>query len=154
MPKKVCIVGNPSVGKTCLLKRLINDAFNPDEPSSTAEEKYEWGDLVIHDRPGEDGHAVVTQTFFKGADAVIVAYGADDGSSYEDVEKHIENAIGGVKDPEALVLAIVATKTDKASDNVDAGRELATTEEAVFGATSASTGEGVKEFFTELASKL
>ena len=162
---KVCLVGNSSVGKTCLIKKFVNDTFDENEKPTVNEEHHEVEvtledgstlQLRIHDRPGEQDHTTATQTYFKGAHAVVAVYAKNDGKSFEDLDSQIEDAMGAVKKPDDVVLAIVGNKSDHSNQEVDGDEasEKAEEEDALFKEVSAKTGDNVSDFFKELAEKI
>jgi Ras-related protein Rab-1A len=80
--------------------------------------------LAIHDRAGEESAAAATQTYYKGADAVILVYDVTDQESFEELEEAMDVALASVRDAANLVTYYVGNKSDLDHDNTDENKEM------------------------------
>ena len=77
--KRICIIGAKSCGKTCLIKRLKFDSFDPTETSTIGLVPYDLEHphsgkplkLSFLDRPA---NLKATMTYFAGANMIIGFY--------------------------------------------------------------------------------
>ena len=144
---KICLIGQSHVGKTCLIKKLIDSGFDSTHVTPTVE--IEYSDHKLHvdgkdvqlrlaDRPGEQDHAEHTQSFFKGCHGILAVYDVSDNNSLEKLGELLSDALSECKDPESLIVGIVGNKADL-QNNCDAGllESIADENEAFTDTTSA-----------------
>jgi Ras-related protein Rab-5C len=157
---KLVLVGNTSVGKTCIAKMATTGAF-VDDSAPTLGASYvsklvrvDSTDvrLQIWDTAGQERYRGMTPMYFRGAHVAIVAYAVTDQESFEGVDTWVaslrENAA-----PEIL-LFLVGNKCDLEEERVvttDAGQQKATELSATFYEVSAKTGDRVEDLFLDLA---
>jgi small GTP-binding protein len=153
---RVVIIGDFSVGKTCLFNRFIADNYTPYEQSTVGADyqvrNYEIDgrqvELQMWDTAGHEKYRALTPLYFRDALGAVVVYDLTSRSSFNSLEMWINSFLdvaGG-----RSVIAIAGNKSDLTSDyqvSVEEGRGFAVAKNALFGATSARTGSGVKEFF-------
>ncbi len=156
---KLIIIGDSGVGKTCILMRFADDSFTTThistigidfkiKPTSIDGKTVK---LQIWDTAGQERFRTITQTYYKGAMGIILAYDCTDDKSFANVRnwmKQIEShATPGV------CKVLIANKCDRPDKKVTAeqGRALANEYKMGFFETSAKTGENVKETFHFLA---
>jgi len=156
---KVLIVGDSGVGKTSLILKYIDAAYQV-SPGKSAETltgsecmhikhlTLDGGNSVtlgIHDTAGEERFRSITSSAYKGADAVIVAFDVTDNDTYA----NLSGWLGDVNrySPASALKMVVATKTDLVTDaravSQESIDEFVTANECVFFDTSALTGVGV-----------
>jgi small GTP-binding protein len=163
--KKICLLGDGAVGKTSLIKRFVDNAFE-DEYVTTigtrlskkevftvySEEKYNIT-LMIWDIMGQPGFRDLLKTaYLSNAEGGIVVCDVTNKNSLRDLHAWIEMVNSVVEDIPLVFLANKADLKNKAEFGI---WDL---EEAVkkFGdhkcmQSSAKTGENVEEAFNYLA---
>jgi Ras-related protein Rab-5C len=157
---KLVLVGNTSVGKTCIAKMATTGTFAEDSvPTLGASyvSKLVRVDntevrLQIWDTAGQERYRGMTPMYFRGAHEAIVAYSITDQESFDGIDSWItslrENA-----DPE-IILFLVGNKCDLEEQRVIAtntGQQKADEISAAFYEVSAKTGERVEDLFLDLA---
>ena len=167
---KIVLLGNPSVGKTSLILRFVEDKFTETQPTlgvgfhiKTIQMEYQgksheaalsiWdiaGQTVFEDAPA------LKQTYCKDANTVILVYDLSSKQSFEDLNpwlKMIEDYV-----PTYSVMCLVGNKNDlkdQRAVTLEQGQEKAKAIKAdIFFETSAKTGMYVEEMFKELAFNL
>ena len=162
--KKLIVIGDSGVGKTCIIARFTKGTFDPNSPSGSAgytsktveiPELNQKLDLDIWDTVGQEKYKALTKYFYQGAKMAILVYDITIKESfesvknywYEDIKEHAE---------EDIIIAIAGNKADK-YDNEEVpeheAREFAESIGAIFRLTSAQNNSGIDELFEDLAKK-
>ena len=87
------MIGDSGIGKSCILKRLIDDDFNDDHDVTVG---VEFGSylikveekimkLQIWDTAGQECFRSITKIFYRGAHVVILSYSILQGASFENL---------------------------------------------------------------------
>jgi Ras-related protein Rab-5C len=157
---KLVLVGNTSVGKTCIAKMATSGTFVDDSvPTLGASyvSKLVRIDntevrLQIWDTAGQERYRGMTPMYFRGAHEAVIAYSITDQESFDGIDSWVgslrENA-----DPE-IILFLVGNKCDLEEQRMipmDKGEEKAKELSATFYEVSAKTGDRVEELFIDLA---
>lgn len=156
---KFIIIGDSGVGKTCFLMRFADDSFTTSHISTigidfkikpmTIDGKTIR--LQVWDTAGQDRFRTITQTYYKGAMGVILAYDCTDENSFNNVRNWIKQLEAHATPGVAKVL--IGNKSDSPSKKIDADRGKALADEFKMGffETSAKNNINVKETFYYLA---
>ena len=96
---KVLLLGDTSVGKTCLLKRYTEDTFQ-DAYLSTIGFDYKFKIVTlksgkevkvqIWDTAGQERFRTITKTYYKGAHGIILTYDVTDQNSFKNIRNWIK----------------------------------------------------------------
>ena len=161
---KVTLLGNPGVGKTCIIERYTEDVFDMNQESTIGanytEKKITKGgkeyQLDIWDTAGQEKFHSLGKHFYKDSYVVCFIYDITNQESldslktiwYPDLQKYGEKY---------AVLAVVGNKSDLyENDNLadeKQAKEFAKEINAVFMRTSAKTGDGIEKLFNTLTDK-
>jgi len=160
--QKICIVGDPEVGKTSLIRRFVFEKYD-DKYISTlgtkvSKKTIEYADkdteltLMIWDVIGQKSFQSVHKTAFKGVNGAFVVCDLTKKETYNNLGFWISTVINV---SEAIPFVILANKSDlknKITVNENLLREALRTYNIPYFLTSAKTGENVEEAFKELGS--
>ena len=162
--KKLIVIGDSGVGKTCIIARFTKGTFDPNSPSGSVgftnktieiPELNQNLDLDIWDTVGQERYKALTKYFYQGAKMAILVYDITIKESfesvknywYEDIKEHAE---------EDIIIAIAGNKADK-YDNEPVpeheAREFAESIGAIFRLTSAQNNSGIDELFKDMGKK-
>ena len=154
---KVLLVGNGGAGKTSLVKRLINNEFNENEPKTHGVNIDDWqiradGEMIkahLWDYGGQGIMQATHRVFFSVRSLYIVVLNAREEPDPEDWLMNIKS-LGG-QSP----VMIVINKTDVHDYRLNE-KYLLKKYPTIKGFyhTSCRTGEGIKEFYEALKEKL
>ena len=159
---KLIIIGDSGVGKTCFLMRFADDSFTTSHISTigidfkikpmTLDEKSIK--LQIWDTAGQDRFRTITQTYYKGAMGVILAYDCTDENSFANVRNWIKKL--EAQAAPGVVKVLIGNKCDSTSKKIDPmkGKALAEEYKMGFFETSAKNNVNVKETFYYLAHEI
>ena len=159
---KLIIIGDSGVGKTCFLMRFADESFTTSHISTigidfkikpiTIDAK--TIKLQIWDTAGQDRFRTITQTYYKGAMGVILAYDCTDENSFNNVRNWIKQLEAHATPGVSKVL--IGNKSDSASKKIDPARGKALADEYKMGffETSAKNNISVKETFFYLAREI
>ena len=161
---KITLLGNPGVGKTCIISRYIDDVFNENN-ASTIGANYSEKEIVkkgktyhldIWDTAGQEKFHSLGKHFYKDSYVVCLVYDIVNQESldalksvwYPDLQKYGEKYV---------VLAVVGNKSDLYESEVVAeeqAKAFAKEINATFMLTSAKSGDGIEKLFNVLTDKI
>ncbi|XP_054610444.1 ras-related protein Rab-34 isoform X1 [Dunckerocampus dactyliophorus] len=161
---KVIVVGDVSVGKTCLVSRFCRGAFDRNYKATIGVdfqmERFEVlgvpFSLQLWDTAGQERFKCIASTYYRGAQAIIVVFDLSRASSLVHARQWLEDAMRE-NDPSSVLLFLVGTKKDLSSPELLADVEqeaIRLSEEirAEYWAVSAKSGDGITDFFLRVAS--
>lgn len=149
---KLIIVGNSSVGKTCLMGRFasgeFSDRYNPTLGVDFKLKTLEIDDVIyriqIWDTAGQERFQTVTSAYYRGADVAMIVYDCTNTASFDGLRTWLtnlrEHADAGVR------LVVVGNKCDlidKKTVPMERGKRFAEANNALFFETSALTNAGI-----------
>jgi small GTP-binding protein len=166
LSKKVCLLGDFSVGKTSLLRRFVEGRFD-ERYLSTIGVKVDRkvmplstpnGDvsltLMLWDLAGGPDAGPVVPSYYRGASGAVIACDLTRPETLSGVSKYAESFL--TANPAAR-LVMAANKVDLVEERRMGDDELADVSSAIKAAlflTSAKTGEQVEAMFQELGTRL
>lgn len=153
---KFIVIGSSGVGKTSLLKRLIDDKFSPENASTIGVEYLTTVievdgqpiKLQIWDTAGQEKFRSIAKSYFRHAVGVILVYDMTDRKSFDDLSYWL-NDVHSLCDPNAAV-TLIGNKLDLASTRAVTTAEaqaFATHHQLLYLETSARAGDNVTEAF-------
>jgi small GTP-binding protein len=160
---KLVLVGNMSVGKTCIAKTATTGSFvdntAPTLGASFIAKMVQVDDeeirLQIWDTAGQERYRGMTPMYFRGAHAAIIAYSITDEGSFDGIDAWVESLRDNA--PPGIELVLVGNKMDLEDERVIAsarGESKATDIGAAFYEVSAKTGDRINEVFLDVATRL
>ncbi|MBX9636546.1 MAG: GTP-binding protein [Nitrosomonas sp.] len=160
---KLLLIGDSGVGKSSLLLRFVDDAFSEsfistigvDFKISTVTIDGKVCKLQIWDTAGQERFRTITDSYFRGAHAVIMVYDITDLTTFANL-KHWNEQVDE-KSPDEVSKLIVGNKCDlkqlRAVDE-NAAKEYAASINVPFLETSALNTTNVNDAFHVLARKV
>ena len=160
---KILLLGDSSVGKTCFLKRYIDDTFQ-DVYLSTIGFDYKYKcitlkegkniKLQIWDTAGQERFRTIAKSYYKGAHGIILMYDVTDQKSFDSIKKWLEQ----IKEeaPNKVSVLLVANKIDieKRIITKEDGENIAKSYDLDIYESSAKDNINVSEAFEDLAEKI
>ncbi|XP_032945609.1 ras-related protein Rab-34 isoform X1 [Rhinolophus ferrumequinum] len=160
---KVIVVGDLSVGKTCLINRFCKNTFDKNYKATIGVdfemERFEVlgvpFSLQLWDTAGQERFKCIASTYYRGAQAIIIVFNLNDVASLEHTKQWLADALKE-NDPSGVLLFLVGSKKDLSTpaqyvlmerDALKMAQEM----KAEYWAVSSLTGENVREFFFRVA---
>lgn len=163
--RKVVVIGEQSVGKTCILQRLVDNTFNPNTPPTISNSTSKFTctapngkevTLTIWDTAGQEKYRSLTNVYFRDSQAAIIVYDATNTSPVQEIKQWIEsyrNVVG----PKCYIV-VAANKTDLVTDKSGLKSRVYELESELSGVpvltVSAKEGEGIQQLFEYVAEKV
>ena len=156
---KILVIGDTGVGKSNLLLRYVKNEFAADMRSTVGVEfgtkmmKIEGYDVKaqIWDTAGEERYRAITSAYYKGAKGVLIVYDITRKSSFDNVDKWLNDF--KMKSDEDAAIVIVGNKSDLINER-EVSKEEATLKAQInhlaFFETSAKENENVHSAFLTL----
>ncbi len=158
---KFIIIGNPNVGKSCILNQFLNHKFVEEYEVTVG---VEFGaktiklkdstnvKLQIWDTAGQESFKSVTRSYYRSSAVAIIVYDITNRESYEAIEKWIEDCrVNGNKE---MSMMLVGNKLDLDSHRIvsyEEGEILANENNMLFLETSAKSSENIDMIFAKTA---
>ncbi len=143
---KLILIGDSSVGKTCLFKKITSGIFLGRNVSTVGIDRktlsfvYDFDEngkkvsknVVINltDTAGQERYKSITQSYYKGSNGVILLYDITDRKSFEHLNEwisNVRNSVGNYEESNYTIF-LLGTKMDLVVD--DEKRRQVTVEEA------------------------
>lgn len=90
---KIILVGEPSVGKTSIVNRLIYDTFSDERKTTSGYDvgilKHNGRKYMIWDTAGQSNYSTITSTHYRDADLILLVYDLNDTDSMKKMEPWI-----------------------------------------------------------------
>jgi small GTP-binding protein len=163
---KVVLLGESSVGKTCIITRFIDNLFQQDVITTTgasyAAKSILYKDyhnkiikFEIWDTAGQEKYRSLTQIFYKDAAIAILVYDITSEKSFEEMENYWYKQIREFAPPN-IIIGIAGNKFDLFNDEKipeDKAKNFAKEAGGIFRYTSAKESVGIQELFVLLGLK-
>ncbi|KAL5248647.1 hypothetical protein ACHWQZ_G017733 [Mnemiopsis leidyi] len=157
---KLLLIGDSGVGKTCILFRFSDDAFNStfistigiDFKIKTIELHGKKIKLQIWDTAGQERFQTITTSYYRGAMGIMLVYDITQSSSFGNINKWLRNIEDHATDNVAKL--ILGNKCDMEARRVvptDQGEQLAKSKGLKFLETSAKANINIDKAFTMIA---
>ncbi len=179
---KFILIGDTSVGKTCLFKKITSGIFLGKNVSTVGIDRKAFSfecefddngnkitkNVIINliDTAGQERYQSITNSYYKGSNGVILIYDITDKKSFDHLNNWVENIKNKIEKTESLIF-LIGTKKDLADQgNQEEYNRQVTEEEAKnkckefdleWGGECSSkdfTDQQLKELFKEFTLKL
>ena len=162
-PKKVVIIGSSGVGKTAILKRLVEDTFSTDSQSTIGVEfdstmidvDGQQVKLQIWDTAGQERFRSIAKAYFRNAVGVILVFDITERKTFDDVNMWL-NDVHSLCDPTAVVL-LIGNKSDLSTNRVvtlEEAEQFAQSHQIDYLEISDKDSFSVREAFVKLATQI
>uniref|UniRef100_A0A3B5B7M5 small monomeric GTPase n=1 Tax=Stegastes partitus TaxID=144197 RepID=A0A3B5B7M5_9TELE len=150
---KLLLIGDSGVGKTCVLFRFSEDAFNStfistigiDFKIRTIELDGKKIKLQIWDTAGQERFRTITTAYYRGAMGIMLVYDITNEKSFDNIKNWIRNIEEHASaDVERMVLGNKCDVNDKRQVSKDRGEKLALEYGIKFMETSAKANINVE----------
>lgn len=154
---KVVFLGDSGVGKTSIMCRFVQGTFEADSPATVGaafstkvvEVVEKTVKFNIWDTAGQERYRALTKMYYRDASVAIVVLDLSNEQSLASLERwRLDLATHG---PRNISLAVAGNKGDIGVEIEEKAQGWAKQHGAVYQRTSARTGEGVAELFTQIA---
>ena len=160
---KVTLIGESSVGKTCIINKFCKNEFSSDVDSTLganySQKKIEINGnhirLDLWDTAGQEKYRAIGRHFYKESYIVCLVYDITNKQSFESIKKiwYPELVEYGEK---YKIVALIGNKIDKYLEeevSEEEGKKFADEINAIYKRTSALSGIGIVDLFNELVEK-
>lgn len=157
---KLLLIGDSGVGKTCVLFRFSEDAFNStfistigiDFKIRTIELEGKKIKLQIWDTAGQERFRTITTAYYRGAMGIMLVYDITNEKSFSNIKNWIRNIEEhATSDVEKMILGNKCDMEDRRQVSKEQGHTLAMENSMKFMETSAKASINVEEAFVTLA---
>ena len=160
---KYIIIGDPSVGKSQILLRYVNDIFNEKYQNTIG---LEFGAknlninntlyrIQIWDTAGQEKYKSIIRGYYKNSVCALIVYDISKKQSFDNIYKWMEDCKN--QSSKTILMALIGNKIDldhKREVNYEEGKDFADKYNMLFFETSAKTGFNIDKVFFDTASKI
>jgi len=160
---KLLLIGDSGVGKTCILFRFSEDAFNTtfistigiDFKIKTIELRGKKIKLQIWDTAGQERFHTITTSYYRGAMGILLVYDITNAKSFDNIAKWLRNIDEHAnEDVERMILGNKCDMEDKRVVSKEKGENIAREHNIRFLETSAKTNINIETAFIQLAESI
>ena len=159
---KYIIIGDPSVGKSQILLRYVNDIFNEKYQNTIG---LEFGAknlninntlyrIQIWDTAGQEQYKSIIRGYYKNSVCALIVYDISNKQSFDNIYKWMEDCKN--QSSKTILMALIGNKIDldKREVNYEEGKDFADKYNMLFFETSAKTGFNIDKVFFDTASEI
>lgn len=163
---KIILIGDSGIGKTSIINRYINNYFadkylctiGVDFMMKTININNNLIKLQIWDTAGMERYRNITTSYYRGANAAIIAFDLTDHKSFENVSYWLNLYYSYCNQAIAKCLILLGNKSDLNSERTVDKQEidelLNTNKSIIYYEVSAKTGDMIDTVFNKIADKI
>ena len=161
---KILLLGDSSVGKTCILTRYADNTFQEEHMATIGLDfkiksvNLDNGKTIkvqIWDTAGQDRFKSITKNYYKGAHGIILIYDVTKRKTFDNLKNWIDTIKEEVSDKVSVIL--IGNKIDNIDNRVvttQEGQGIANEYNLPFYEASAKTGDNIDIAFNDLIKKV
>ncbi|CAM4892538.1 unnamed protein product [Rotaria socialis] len=160
---KLVIIGDSAVGKSSLLSRYANNTFNEsfiptigtDFACRTIQVDGKTTKISFWDTAGQEQFRTITNSYYRGADGIILMFDVTDRASFENIKMWLQNIEQHASN--SVKKLLIGNKCDLVSRRVidhDAIKELAESSGLSYMETSVKNAINVEQAISSFASEI
>ncbi|CAF2622584.1 unnamed protein product [Rotaria sp. Silwood2] len=159
---KVVLIGNASVGKTCLVRRFCQDVFPTGQAATigvdflikTVEVNGEKIKLQIWDTAGQERFRSITQSYYRSANALIIVFDINNLATFSSLPDWVREVKAYANND--VLCTLVGNKSDINQREVPThvAEQFAEKNDMWYLETSAKNSENVGKLFQTIAEEL
>lgn len=159
---KIIIIGDTGIGKSCVLKRLVDNEFKEEHDVTVG---VEFGSFLVRvedkiiklqiwDTAGQESFRSITKIFYRGAHVAIIGYAVTKRDTFESLHDWLHEVRASCS-PEVIPV-LIGNKSDVSAPyrevSFEEGLQFKKDQDLLyFKETSAKSGENVDKLFTDIA---
>ena len=163
---QILIIGDSSVGKTCLIQRYANGIFKEDYTTTVGLDFHTKQEMInnltvsikLWDTAGQERFKALTPSFFRNAEGVVLAYDVTNSESFDNLKFWINSIKTNLFEKNIFIPIIIIGNKIDLEDMRDISKDIANKfakeNNFKYFETSAKTGEGVDEAFRDLVNQI
>ena len=159
----ILLLGDTSVGKTCLISRYANGVFREDYIQTVGIDYVSKQEIIndqninvkLWDTAGQERFKALTPTYLRGAEGIVLVYDVTNLESFESLKFWIESLKSNLGE-NSLPTVINGNKIDLDDRDVSSedAKKFAQSNNFKYFETSAKSGIGVDELFREIVNQI
>ena len=163
---KIVLVGDPGVGKTCIIQRYTLNKFDPNTESTGAASTYTFKEIYyeeynksisfdIWDTAGQEQYRSLANNFYINAAIGILVYDITIRSSFESLQDYWHEQLKSLGEKN-IIFGVAGNKSDLVEEEKvteEEGKKFAESINAVFFLTSCKESVGIDDLFRECGKK-
>ena len=159
---KIVLLGDSSVGKTCLTLQYITgkveknylSTIGVDVHKKTITVDDQSYSLQIWDTAGQERFRAISASYLRNTDGILLLYDITNQASFDHITDWLQTIRQNCSDGAVLLIGNKCDLKDQRQVQYVEGKELAEKENAKFLEVSAYTGENLEETFIEITKEI
>ena len=160
---QILIIGDPSVGKTSVIRRYTNGTFKEEYLSTVGLDYYSKEEIIdgktinikLWDTAGEERYKSLTQNYFRNAEGVLLVFDVTNTDSFNNLKEWINSIKQNMEGKNIFIpIIIIGNKLDMEDQREitkEQAEQFVSENKYKYFETSAKTGEGIDKSIRELA---
>jgi small GTP-binding protein len=160
---KIVVLGESTVGKTCLISRFVKNSFVLNHLSTIGvdvqKKEFDYPDgrkctLQIWDTAGQEKFRSLSGHYLRNTDGVILLYDITNYDTFEKVANWIETINSSISECSTVFIGNKIDLEDNRMVSKVEGMNMADSFKSKFAEASAKSGEGIEECFKILIQEI
>ena len=154
---KVVIIGDSSVGKTCIIQQYLSSTFQ--ETTSTIgachfQKTIKDVPIEIWDTAGQERFKSMIPMYYKGAKAIIVVFDITNAHSFEGAKKWLVEIKANISSSYKVLCGNKIDLQEQRSVSNNDAKTYAESNQCIYVETSAKDNVGIDEMFDDIADNI